>query len=411
MINPKKFEIPSKATYKLEQMRLAAALLDHPEIGRRTILVAGTNGKGSTCTYLSALLSGTGLKVGTYSSPHVVSRTERIRINSKPISEFELQKFEKKYARVLDPLTYFERMTVLAFLIFREKNADVQVLEVGLGGRLDATNISNPDVSVISRIDYDHQEILGSSLSEIATEKAGIMRKRRPCFIAAQAGEVKKAFQKMSALKGASLRWASDVHFSQPIEKLLSKIFDERGKHQEENARLALSVFQELAFDWNLHLSCSEMKSALFAPTLPARLQVIRRKPLFLIDGAHNENAIFALKAWLKKNHSQKNHGTRKFHIVFGVMQDKAVETMIKHLKPMALDVELPEAFYPERQMSAENLSNAWGKVPTRVSKDIRTTLKNLWGSKNPTLVVGSFYLAGVVLKELKKMKLAHVQY
>jgi dihydrofolate synthase/folylpolyglutamate synthase len=400
MINPKKFEIPSKATYKLDGMRLAAALLDHPERHRKTILVAGTNGKGSTCTYLTALFQASGLKIGTYSSPHVVSRTERIRINSKPISEVELKKYEKKYERVLAPLTYFERFTILAFLIFKNKNVDLQILEVGLGGRLDATNISDPDFSAIATIDYDHQDVLGEKLSQIAREKAGIMRAHRACFISPQKKEAAEALKISAALGDSKILWSAKQKFSKGIEAALRSVQKLRGDHQETNARLALSVFQEAAFDWNLEFDAKEIIKAIGTPLWPGRLQVVRRKPLFLVDGAHNENAVEILCDWLNKNAKAK-----RFHLVFGLMQDKPAQKVIRALKPYAREVILPSEFYPERQMPAHQLAKLWGATSSKVTPDLTETLKQLWKKRQPTLVVGSFYLAGAALRDLKKLK------
>lgn len=401
MINPKKFEIPSKITYKLDRMRLASALLDQPELGRKTILVAGTNGKGSTVQYLTSLFLKAGLKVGTYTSPHVVSRTERIRINSKNISEFELKKFEKKYASVLEPLTYFERMTALAFLIFREKRVDIQVLEVGLGGRLDATNISDPDFSVITSIDYDHQEILGNKLSQIAKEKAGIMRKGRICFSAPQSKEAAESLRIEARIKGSRMEWASKAkNFSKPLEKVLARIKKDRGLHQEINARLALNVFQEAAFEWHLDFNFKKIIAALKGDLLLARIQCIRKKPLFLVDGAHNQAAVTALLQSLKKNYPKQ-----KFDLVFGLMDDKKPAEVIRILKPLVSRVFLVKDFYPERQMSVEKLKSFWKKKDAEVITNLSLGLKALWKSKKAVLVAGSFYLAGAVLKDLKKMK------
>lgn len=402
MLNFQKFDVPSKETYKLEKMRLAAALTDHPELGRRTILVAGTNGKGSTCTYLTHLFQSAGFKVGTYSSPHVVERGERIRINGKPLSEFELLSYEKRYKRILEPLTYFERMTMLAFLIFRDKRVDLQVLEVGMGGRLDATNISSPDIGVITTIDYDHQEVLGASLSKIAYEKAGIMRKRRPVFVVKQRPQARASLQKHAKKIGAYLFESSPFMMAPKIEAEIKRIEKVRGVPQAENARAAVSVFLYAMEIWEFGGSAAQTVKALRGDLWPARIQILRKSPVFIIDGAHNPNAIENLCHYLKQKKFSK-----KFTLVFGAMDDKPVEQMCRQLKPWAQKIYCP-TFYPEREMPPEVLAQVWKKIGSKKSEVDTATLlpeliRKLWSRREPVLVAGSFYLAGAVLAELKK--------
>jgi len=301
MLNPKKIEIPSARTYKLETIWKVSESLGFPQWGRRTVLVAGTNGKGSVCAYLTALMRTSGLKVGTYSSPHVVHRTERIRINGNPIQEALLRRYEKRYDKALEPLTYFERMTILAFLIFRDQGVGIQILEVGMGGRLDATNISDPDVSAITRIDYDHQEVLGSTLSLIATEKSGIMRPGRACVTGSQVPEARRQIQKESKRVQSSLKVAKLEDFRAGERAILKEIERERGAHQFQNAMIALRTFQCCQDLWPSlkTLSAAKLKSCLSSKVLwPARLQVVRKKPLILVDGSHNQNSVDAFVSY-----------------------------------------------------------------------------------------------------------------
>ncbi|MDB5036854.1 MAG: FolC bifunctional protein [Bacteriovoracaceae bacterium] len=389
--------MPSRDTYRLDQMNAAARSMKNPELGRKTILVAGTNGKGSTCNYLTQLFLEAGLTVGTYISPHIQRRTERIRINSKEISEFELQKYEKKYAKILEPLSYFERLTLIAFLIFRDKKVDLQILEVGVGGRLDATNICDPDFSVITRIDYDHQEVLGNTLKKIAYEKAGILRRGKPVLIAKQLTAVRADLRQFAKKKKSEFIDSSKLKFSPLIEKGLKALGKERGTHQEWNARLAVSVFERAAKDWHLKLSDRNILKAVHRPPLLARLQIVRKNPLFLIDGSHNQNSIEALIQFLKAHYPKL-----KFEVLFGAMMDKPAAEMLRSLKRWTDKIYFP-TFYPERQLKSFDLLRLRGILRAQTIKNLEEQVWTLWKGKKPILVAGSLYLAGEVLNILEK--------
>jgi dihydrofolate synthase/folylpolyglutamate synthase len=417
-LNPKNIEIPSKTTYKLDRILMAAAAVGNPQFGRKCIIVAGTNGKGSTCEYLTQLFLqarrreigdsllnsnelsklspiSSRLRVGTYISPHVMYRTERIRVDGRRISELELQRYEKKYAQIFEPLSYFERLTLLAFLYFRDQQVDLQILEVGIGGRLDATNISDPDLSVVTRIDYDHQEILGRSLSKIAREKAGVMRKDRRVFISEQSPEADRALAACAKKLRAPLVRSEKQKFSASIERVLNTIERGRGHHQRDNACLALTTFLHAARLWNLELTSSQIHHALRTELPVARIQVLRKKPLFIIDGSHNENSMAALDDYLKIHHPSV-----KFHIVFGLMNDKTYEPMLRLIRSWGTHFYFPY-FYLERQVTPTQLKK-WeprGEVVEKLS----LLIPKLWSKKSPVLVVGSLYLAGEVLKILEK--------
>ncbi len=406
-LDPKRFEIPSRTTYKLERMLSAAAETDHPELGRRTILVAGTNGKGSTCTWLTHLLKVHGLKVGTYSSPHVVDVTERIRIQGKPISVTLLKKFERDFADILEPLTYFERLTLLGFLIFRAEKVDVQVIEVGIGGRLDAANICDPDFSAITSIDDDHKDVLGPTPKHIASEKAGIMRQGRACYLHPQRPLVRRVLQKEADRAGTPLCDTGEIRFSPKLESLLKRLEKKWGPYQGENIRSALSLFQDAAFDWGLSVKYEKIEKALSDSLWTARCEVLRKNPIVLVDGAHNAHAVRALASRLKNGDWTRE----KWTIVFGAMNDKPLAEMLRLLKPFAREFIFP-TYYPERQARAESLRRIASKIsrtiPSKIlrdSRDLGPTFVGMLNSKHPILVVGSFYLAGAALKALKKSK------
>jgi dihydrofolate synthase/folylpolyglutamate synthase len=371
----------------------ASRAAGRPELGRTTLLVAGTNGKGSTCNYLTHLFLEAGLRVGTYISPHVVNRTERIRLNAQAIPELTLKAYEKKYRKILEPLSYFERFTLIAFLYFRDQKVDLQILEVGIGGRLDATNIAQPSLSVITRIDFDHQNVLGNTIEKIAREKAGIMRAQVPVIVSKQLPKARRSLERASERLKASLIWSEDQRFSHETERILKQISKKRGSHQEQNARLALSVF----FQSGSQLSALKIKRALFRELPLARIQFLRKKPAFLVDGSHNPNSLDALTDFLKTHH--RNF---KFEIVFGAMTDKPAKAMLSQLQPFARGFHFP-VYYTERQRMPNELMKLCSSKKARVTEDLSILLRELWRRKSPVLVVGSLYLAGEVLSILQK--------
>lgn len=402
-LNLKKFEIPSATTYKLDGIRKVAFSLDHPELGRPTLLVAGTNGKGSVCAYLTALAVSAGKKVGTYSSPHVVHPEERIRINGKPISRSLLRAYERRYEKILSSLTFFERWTILGFLIFRDLKVDLQIVEVGMGGRLDATNICEPDLSFITSIDYDHQEVLGDTLKQIAFEKAGIMRSGRPVIAHSQTAEAMSTLKEIAYVRRAHLMPIASAKIPSSLRSHFEKIKMELGSHQKENALAALygwGIFCK-QLDWKNKLSSSQMRRSLSNKSLwPARLQIISRTPYFLVDGGHNPHAVKALVQFLRKL------AVKKWTLIFGMMGDKDVEPVIAALKPFTERVILP-SYYPEREISPYELEKFWKKenLPAHIPSDLPSALRRCLYSKEPILVAGSFYLAGAVLSELESLK------
>ncbi len=401
----KRREIPSKHTYKLAPIRRALFRVGSPHLGRKTILVAGTNGKGSVVQYLNHLFSACASRTGMYTSPHVTERRERIRIGRRMISEALLRRYERHHAEVLEPLSYFERLTVVAFLIFRDRECDIQILEVGMGGRLDATNTSQPDISVITSIDYDHQAILGSTLTKIAREKAGIMRRGRRVFVSRQHPEVRRELKRCAAAKGAHLKEVPNFAFipERAMPTLLKKVFRqiarERGTHQSQNASLAYAVFREAQAMWNYSISDVACARALQQDLLPARIQIIQRRPLHIVDGAHNSDSLQALIQFLRQRHPLK-----KFALVFGAMDDKDLPSMVEALAPWSSRVYLPW-FYRQRQAHPSTLATYFRRRGLPVAGEggcLGPLIPNL---KGPTLVVGSLYLAGAFLRAHKRVK------
>lgn len=403
--NAKNFEIPSALTYKLDAMLTASKKVGQPQLGRKTILIAGTNGKGSTTALISSLLREHGFRVGTYTSPHVVHRNERIVVAGRKIPESTLIQYEKRYRKVLEPLSYFERLTLIAFLYFRDQKIDVQVLEVGMGGRLDATNISNPDISVVTRIDYDHQDVLGHTLSLIAQEKAGIFRPHGISIVSRQRPSAFKQLKRRAFKLKSKFIHADEQKFSPAVENALKKLGQLQGPHQIENGRASLAAFFSACDLWKFKPVESKVVRALKAKLPLARIQKVGK---WIVDGAHNQNSLEALLKTLKTQYGPRH----KFHIVFGCMKDKDVAQMIRQLIPWALKVSLP-SYYVERELSPHDLRRLWIKLGAKklgqrqIDVSVIADLDQFLADhrQDRLLVVGSLYLAGAVLGRVEKMK------
>jgi dihydrofolate synthase/folylpolyglutamate synthase len=295
-------------------MRALAAALGNPQQAFKCVLIAGTNGKGSVAKLLSSMMP----EAGLYTSPHLVRLNERIRIGDREISDDELsdvfgavKQAAANAKDLLYPPTYFEMVTAMAFLYFRDR-VKFAVLEVGLGGRLDATNIVEQDVSVITSIGMDHQEFLGDTIEKIASEKAGIIKGNEPVVIGPSADLPlirEKAGSRLIVAMKSDLARYPDLH-----PQLL-------GEHQRENIAVAVRAAECLG------LSASDITRGVNTATWPGRLERVGR---FLLDGAHNIPAAQALVAFLKESYP------KGVWIIFGAMADKQYEEMISMLKPHA---------------------------------------------------------------------------
>jgi len=302
------------------------------------ITVSGTNGKGSTCAFLEAILKIAGYRVGCYTSPHLLSYNERVRINCMPVDDLALVRvFQKIEAARHDiPLTYFEYGTLAAMLLFSEAGLDVAILEVGLGGRLDAVNAFNADCAVITSIDFDHMDYLGNTREQIAFEKAGIFRPGKPAICAD--ADVPDSLSKHATSIGAQLlRINRDFDFTPEKNQWLYRGPSGsrhvlpypalRGAYQLQNASAALTVLD--AFRDALAVGMGEIKRGLMEVELPARFQVLPGRPAVVLDVAHNPQAAAALSANLGK---MECHGNT--FAVFGMLKDKDIAGAARFLVP-----------------------------------------------------------------------------
>lgn len=311
---------PRGVRLELERLKKALALLGHPERSLRFVHVAGTNGKGSTSAMLERGLRASGWKTGLYTSPHLHRFVERVRIQGRPMSEQKLARYASRMRQLLEApgapqLTFFEVATCVAFLMFRDAKCEVVVLEVGLGGRFDATNVIVPEVSVITRVALDHMQYLGRTLPKIAREKAGIIKPRVPVVIGAMDEQAATVIRRVAKQQRARVHAAKAVAVSPSL----------KGRHQLENAATALTTFDVLHAQ-GLSISKRARNMAITRTTWPGRLELVRGVPDILFDAAHNPDGCRALAGYLRTLPYDR------VVLVFGAMADKDHRRMLRVL-------------------------------------------------------------------------------
>jgi dihydrofolate synthase/folylpolyglutamate synthase len=370
------------------------------EIACPVIIVGGTNGKGSTCAMLESIYRAAGLRVGLFTSPHLISFRERIQVNRQLIPEVavvrlvgELQPLLKQFPAGHHP-TFFEVVTVMALKFFAEQKCDLVIWETGLGGRLDATNIVTPLAGVITNIQFDHQQWLGDTLEKIAAEKAGIIKPGVPVITAADEPEALAVIEKTARGKNAPLikvAQASRLHAAAGTAALPLP-----GDHQRLNAALALAVVE--ALQSKIPASDSAIRTGLETVNWPGRLQLVTRPSgqIFLLDGAHNVAGAKVLRKALEKYFG----GTRRI-LVLGVLQDKDWRHICETLAPLAARI-LTVPVSSERAADARELAAACRAVNSTAEIVACDSLREALGkivSDDFVVVTGSLYLVGEALE------------
>jgi dihydrofolate synthase/folylpolyglutamate synthase len=419
--------------FGLETMRALVAELGHPELAYPTLLVAGTNGKGSVVAYADSALRASGLRVGRYTSPHLVRRNERIAVGGRPIGDAALARRVLRVRSAAERLrrggairahpTYFEVMTAAAFDHFRAQGVDVAVIEVGLGGRLDATNVCEPAVSAIVNIGYDHESFLGDTLEAIAGEKAGVLRAGRACVIGAMPAEARRAVVSAARIIGARVV-AADAGTAVALERTVasggSRLSPLRsapivvrtehraygplavlpGDHQAGNAVVALRLL-EVARTAGIRVDLSAIPAAFSGTRWPGRLQWIPGRPPILLDGAHNPDGAAALSRYLK--------GIGPFVLAFGAMADKTIRTVAAPLFPLATSVVLTGLPSIRRaappSLLAQKTSGLASDVHRASTPASALRLARKLAGHLPVVVAGSLFLVGAVLALLEPAK------
>jgi len=383
------------------------ALLNNPQRNLTCIHIGGTNGKGSTAAFLASILSKAGYKVGLYTSPHLTSFTERIKINNHEISRkdvIRLTALLRNKAEEIDSITYFEFVTAMALLYFAEQKVDLCILEVGMGGRLDATNVVSSIISVITNISKEHEQYLGNSLLKIANEKAGIIKKKGVLITGATQTKVITIFKKrcktlhtqfyqlgkdfsLKKMNGESLSYRSRKFKLDGIKLGLL------GDHQLNNAAIALAVIDILKSK-GYHIENKAIYQGLHNVYWPGRLEIAKNSPLVILDGAHNPAAMKNLKDTLLKYFNFK-----KLILVMGIMGDKNIKAIFKEIVPLADKVILCKPNM-DRAASIDTLVNAlkdWNVKYHLIEEVRKATIKAL-SIANPhdlICITGSLFTVG----------------
>ena len=381
--------------------------LDNPQDGFSCIHVAGTNGKGSIASALSSILQLAGYKVGLYTSPHLVKFNERIRINNLPISDKNVVKSYKAVNKVIQSdlkATFFELTTAMAFYEFNRQRVDWAVIETGMGGRLDATNIIKPVISIISNISVEHQRYLGSTIGQIASEKGGIIKKSVPVITGVKQKKAISVLKKMAAKQSAHFyRLGNEFRVRRNKDKRFSYFGINTvwrnmrtgllGNHQIDNAAIVLAACEILSQN-KTNLSFQSIKQGLAQNRWPGRLEIVSSSPLILLDGAHNLIAARRLGKFLSDNLTDRN-----ITLIAGILDDKPYAAMLAALLPLCNKAILTRPKI-DRALSPEKLFPAAKKIiqDIQIIPDVGKAIKYAieTASVNDAIcIAGSLYLVG----------------
>lgn len=382
----------------LDNIKELLKRLGNPQDKYKTIHIAGTNGKGSTASMCEAILLEASYSVGKYTSPHIVNFNERIVLNRQEISDEDIVKY---YNIVKDnmgdlPATFFEVTTAIMFLYFAEKNIDYLVLEVGLGGKYDATNVVNPELSIITSISMDHVNILGNTLYEIACEKAGIIKKGKPVFVIDTKDEIKKAiFEQTETPIFVKEKYSLETSLDKKSLKTIAIIDGEKfeiplfGKFQGENFLLVYAAMEYLGISKEL------IKKALPKVVWPGRFEIIKREPLIILDGAHNEDSSLKLMENLRELDNKED-----ICFLTSILEDKDIGKILKNFSQVSNNIVYTSLENYHRGLSAKEIFHK--DIYFENKKYFEDIVEAYEEAKKHKIIVvaGSFYL----LCEFKKV-------
>lgn len=410
--------------FGLQNTQTLLAAFSNPQKSFLKIQIAGTNGKGSTCAFLDAICRAANLKVGLYTSPHLVSITERIKINGREIPQKNFADLTTKVRETAENLiktgklealpTFFEHLTVIALLAFREQKVDVAILETGLGGRLDSTTAAESEIVGITQISLDHQEFLGETLAEIAAEKAAIIRPKVRAVISKQAPEAMREISRQASICGVTPQidaWRFEIGNATQDGKFIAafetanKLYPSvclnlRGRHQLENAALAIVLAENLR-DFGFEISEVAVIKGLQTAVHAGRLEFWEHfKPSILFDGAHNTAGAKALKIYL-----QEFFPKAPLTLIFGAMRDKDLPEIAAELFPLAENLILtradnPRSAAPEdlKKLTPPDLKNIF---LTSTVTDALQIARQISKAEDLICVTGSLYLVGEAQEQM----------
>lgn len=413
----KKTRYSYTASFSLKRIQGVLSLLGDPHQRYTSIVVAGTNGKGSTAVSLARLLAFHGLTVGVYTSPHLVDVRERMRVGDQIISKREFARCIEKIKAVCEAkktaptVTYFELLTIAAFLFFARRAVDVCVAEVGLGGRLDATNVLHSEIAVLTPISYDHQAILGDTLTQITREKAGIIHDGAIVVSALQKKEARRVIAQTVKAKNAVYRELFSHFAPEKVRRkddIVSFDFGNikkisialRGLYQLDNTLVALQAFYEYAGKHGCVPKAGSIRAALRGITWPGRFEIIGKKPIVILDGAHNPAAVKAVVFSI-----QKLYPEQKKVILYASLRDKEYALNLRCLRAISETIVLVRLAHaravpiPVLEEKARGLFKSVISSPTLTAAFL--SARSCAGSDGIILVTGSLVLVGECKKDV----------
>ncbi|MGQ9508294.1 MAG: bifunctional folylpolyglutamate synthase/dihydrofolate synthase [Thermodesulfobacteriota bacterium] len=396
--------------FGLEKVEAILKAIGNPHHEIQTIHIGGTNGKGSTAAMIASILQKEGYHVGLYTSPHLIRFTERIKVDGREIDQEEVAELTVwmreriETSGIRPPFTFFDFTTAMALLYFKQKRVELGILEVGLGGRLDSTNVVDPLISIITNVSKDHEEVLGNTLFKIAYEKAGIVKKGRPLITAASQPQILRFFSTLCQEKGSSLyRVGKEFRFV-PCEEghfhyqgLQRKFWDLRinlrGTHQIVNAVTALGA-SEILDELGYRVSNEAMIDGLSSVQWPGRLEMVCPSPRVFLDGAHNPAGAIVLKEFLEKEFEYDH-----LILILGIMKDKNYKAILRSLAPLADHIILTQpnisrAASPFLLQKALGQNGKKAEVIEGIQKAIDRGL-SMASSKDLLCITGSLYTVG----------------
>jgi len=398
----------------LDQIRGLVERLGHPDRAFRSIIVAGTNGKGSVTAMVERALGAAGYRTGRYTSPHLVRLEERFVVDGREVAPSEVDDavaaVEAAAAGLPVPPSFFEATTAVAFEIFRRRAIEIAVLEVGLGGRLDATNVVTPIGAIVTAIDFDHEQYLGHSLEAIAAEKAGVIKAGGPVVLGRNAATVRAVVRSRAQSVGAPLTYAPDdvtvdeevvhgrsiVTIATPTARYDLVRLALRGRHQIDNAVTAIRFLEALSANHEVRLGADAIRAGLEGAEWPARLEIRSwRGQDLVIDGAHNPGGARALVAYL---HEAYGH---PLPMIVGAMRDKAVDALVGTLAEAASRFLFTSVDAPRAAPAVDLVriaAEVAPHVPATAGGAPMDALTSLVDGPGPVVVAGSLYLCGEIL-------------
>ncbi|MCC6543018.1 MAG: bifunctional folylpolyglutamate synthase/dihydrofolate synthase [Nitrospirae bacterium] len=400
----------------LSNIKALCDILDNPQDKIKTIHIGGTNGKGSTAAIISTILQKAGYKTGLYTSPHLTAFSERIRINNVPIPGERTSALIRHIKECISEMeiapTFFEFTTAMALQYFAEEGVDIAIMEVGMGGRLDATNIIVPLLSVITNIEYDHTEYLGKTLEEIAAEKCGIIKQGVSLISSERRPGIASVIEEIALGAGSQAYLYCRDFVAEPVEigrnqskffysgRKYKRLFLETallGRHQMLNMGTALYA-AELLSEMGFNLTVENLTAGVRDVVWPGRLETLAGRPGFLLDGAHNHSASIVLRAFIEDVLKGDRH-INKVVMIFGALRDKDVSSMLQELIPCVTDIILtmPDT---DRGLPVDELMEIAAESGRNFRafstlSDAISAARGITSDSDIVLITGSLYLVG----------------